>query len=168
MPTLTAGIGLLVLLAVGAVMVVHWIVDRDVVQDFATALVMRVLSAEEAAVRRHLDAASISLERVGGNDFGVLQAIAEADRGLIGGTDPLFGQDFQRPFMRHDVSPVGIDAVIGTVADVFRIAEERRGLGIRGSRGRQVKQAKQKDRGCDQPGENYRLDNLSNDSRNTY
>ena len=57
MPTLTAGIGLLVLLAVGAVMVVHWIVDRDVVQDFATALVMRVLSAEEAAVRRHLDAA---------------------------------------------------------------------------------------------------------------
>ena len=49
MPTLTAGIGLLVLLAVGAVMVVHWIVDRDVVQDFATALVMRVLSAEEAA-----------------------------------------------------------------------------------------------------------------------
>ena len=57
MPTLTAGIGLLVLLAVGAVMAVHWIVDRDVVQDFATALVMRVLSAEEAAVRRHLDAA---------------------------------------------------------------------------------------------------------------
>jgi adenylate cyclase len=57
MPTLTAGIGLLVLLAVGAVMVVHWIVDRDVVQDFATALVMRVLSAEEAAARRHLDAA---------------------------------------------------------------------------------------------------------------
>src|SRR6202050_1602843 len=57
MPTLTAGIGLLVLLAVGAVMAVHWIVARDVVQDFATALVMRVLSAEEAAVRRHLDAA---------------------------------------------------------------------------------------------------------------
>src|SRR6202050_2537401 len=57
MPTLTAGIGLLVLLAVGAVMPVHWVFDRDVVQDFATALVMRVLSAEEAAVRRHLDAA---------------------------------------------------------------------------------------------------------------
>jgi adenylate cyclase len=57
MPTLTAGIGILVLLSVGAVMGVHWIVDRDVVQDFATALVTRVLSAEEAALRRHLDAA---------------------------------------------------------------------------------------------------------------
>jgi adenylate cyclase len=57
MPTLTVGIGVLVLLSVGAVMAVHWIVDRDVVQDFATALVTRVLSAEEAAVRRHLDAA---------------------------------------------------------------------------------------------------------------
>jgi adenylate cyclase len=57
MPTLTFGIGVLVLLSVGAVMAVHWFVDRDVVQDFATALVTRVLSAEEAAVRRHLDAA---------------------------------------------------------------------------------------------------------------
>jgi adenylate cyclase len=57
MPTLTAGIGILVLLSVGAVMAVHWIVDRDVVQDFATALVTRVLTAEEAALRRHLDAA---------------------------------------------------------------------------------------------------------------
>jgi adenylate cyclase len=57
MPTLTAGIGILVLLSVGAVMAVHWIVDRDVVQDFATALVNRVLTAEEAALRRHLDAA---------------------------------------------------------------------------------------------------------------
>jgi adenylate cyclase len=57
MPTLTAGIGILVLLSVGAVMAVHWVVDRDVVQDFATALVSRVLSAEEAALRRHLDAA---------------------------------------------------------------------------------------------------------------
>ena len=46
MPTLTVGIGVLVLLSVGAVMAVHWIVDRDVVQDFATALVTRVLSAE--------------------------------------------------------------------------------------------------------------------------
>src|ERR1700683_2145232 len=57
MPTLTVGIGVLVLLSVGAVMAVHWIVDRDVVQDFATALVTRVLSAEEAALRRPLDAA---------------------------------------------------------------------------------------------------------------
>jgi adenylate cyclase len=57
MPTLTVGIGLLVLLSVGTVMAVHWFVDRDVVQDFATALVTRVLSAEESALRRHLDAA---------------------------------------------------------------------------------------------------------------
>ena len=57
MPTLTVGIGLLVLLSVGAVMAVNWIVDRDVVRDFATALVRRVLSGEEAALRRHLDAA---------------------------------------------------------------------------------------------------------------
>jgi adenylate cyclase len=57
MPTLTTGIGLLVILSVGAVMAVHWIVDRDVVQDFATALVNRALTAEEAALRRHLDAA---------------------------------------------------------------------------------------------------------------
>jgi adenylate cyclase len=57
MPTLTVGIGLLVLLSVGAVMAVNWIADRDVVRDFATALVRRVLSADEAALRRHLDAA---------------------------------------------------------------------------------------------------------------
>src|ERR1700683_5280739 len=57
MPTLTVGIGVLVLLSVGAVMAVHWVVDRDVVQDFATALVTRVLSAEEAALRRDLGAA---------------------------------------------------------------------------------------------------------------
>lgn len=57
MPTLTVGIGLLVLLSVGTVMAVNWIADRDVVRDFATALVSRVLSAEEAALRRHLDAA---------------------------------------------------------------------------------------------------------------
>ena len=57
MPTLTVGIGLLVLLSVGSVMAVNWIADRDVVRDFATALVSRVLSAEEAALRRHLDAA---------------------------------------------------------------------------------------------------------------
>jgi adenylate cyclase len=57
MPTLTVGIGLLVLLSVGAVMAVNWIADRDVVRDFATALVRRVLSGEEAALRRHLDAA---------------------------------------------------------------------------------------------------------------
>lgn len=57
MPTLTVGIGLLVLLAVGSVMAVNWIADRDVVREFATALVIRVLSAEEAALRRHLDVA---------------------------------------------------------------------------------------------------------------
>jgi adenylate cyclase len=57
MPTLTVGIGLLVLLSVGTVMAVNWIADREVVRDFATALVRRVLSAEEAALRRHLDAA---------------------------------------------------------------------------------------------------------------
>jgi len=57
MPTLTVGIGLLVLLSVGAVMAVNWIADRDVVREFATALVMRVLSGEEAALRRHLDSA---------------------------------------------------------------------------------------------------------------
>src|ERR1700684_3551314 len=57
MPTLTVGIGVLVLLSVGAVMAVHWVVDREVRQVFATARVTRVLPAEEAAVRRHLDAA---------------------------------------------------------------------------------------------------------------
>ena len=57
MPTLTVGIGLLVLLSVGTVMAVNWIAEREVVRDFATALVSRVLSAEEAALRRHLDAA---------------------------------------------------------------------------------------------------------------
>jgi adenylate cyclase len=57
MPTLTVGIGLLVMVSVGAVLAVNWIAERDVVRDFATALVTRVLSAEEAALRRHLDAA---------------------------------------------------------------------------------------------------------------
>src|SRR6202161_130777 len=57
MPTLTVGIGVLVLLSVCAVMAVHWVVERGRAQDCATALVTRVWSAEEAAVRRHLDAA---------------------------------------------------------------------------------------------------------------
>jgi len=57
MPTLMVGIGVLVLVSVGAVMVVNWIADRDVVRDFATTLVTRVLAGEEAALRRHLDVA---------------------------------------------------------------------------------------------------------------
>jgi hypothetical protein len=57
MPTPTVSIGLLMLLSVGSVMAVNWFADRDVVREFATALVTRVLSAEEAALRRHLDAA---------------------------------------------------------------------------------------------------------------
>ncbi|HUZ31335.1 MAG TPA: adenylate/guanylate cyclase domain-containing protein [Xanthobacteraceae bacterium] len=57
MPTLMAGIGVLVLVSVGAVMAVNWIAARDVVGDFATALVTRLLAGEEAALRRHLDVA---------------------------------------------------------------------------------------------------------------
>ena len=57
MPTLMLSIGLLVLCSVGAVMVVNWIADRRVVQEFASRLVMRVLAGEEKALRNHLDEA---------------------------------------------------------------------------------------------------------------
>ena len=45
------------LCSVGAVMVVNWIADRRVVQEFASRLVMRVLAGEEKALRNHLDEA---------------------------------------------------------------------------------------------------------------
>jgi adenylate cyclase len=57
MPTLMLSIGLLVLCSVGGVMVVNWIADRRVVQEFASRLVMRVLAGEEKALRNHLDEA---------------------------------------------------------------------------------------------------------------
>ncbi len=57
MPTLVVSIGMLVLFAVGAVLVVNWIADRKVVQEFASRLVMRVLAGEEMALRNHLDEA---------------------------------------------------------------------------------------------------------------
>jgi adenylate cyclase len=57
MPTLMLSIGLLVLGAVGSVLAVNWFADRRVVQDLASRLVMRVLSAEEDELRDHLDAA---------------------------------------------------------------------------------------------------------------
>lgn len=57
MPTLMVSIGLLVLLSVGSVVAVNWITDRRVVREFVSALIMRVLGAEEMALRRYLDAA---------------------------------------------------------------------------------------------------------------
>jgi adenylate cyclase len=57
MPTLVLSIGLLVLCSVGSVLVVNWIADRRVVQEFATRLVMRLLAGEEMALRNHLDEA---------------------------------------------------------------------------------------------------------------
>jgi len=56
-PTLMVSIGLLVLLSVGSVVAVNWITDRRVVQDFVSALITRVLGAEEMALRQYLDAA---------------------------------------------------------------------------------------------------------------
>jgi adenylate cyclase len=57
MPTLMLSIGLLVLLSVGSVLTANWVVDRLLVQEFTSRLVTRVLSAEESALRKHLDAA---------------------------------------------------------------------------------------------------------------
>jgi len=56
-PTLMWSIGLLVLCAGGSVLAVNWIAERRIVQELASRLVTRVLSAEEAALRDHLDAA---------------------------------------------------------------------------------------------------------------
>jgi len=57
MPTLMMSIGILVLCAVGSVLALNWLTDRRIVQDLASRLVTRVLSAEEAALRDHLNAA---------------------------------------------------------------------------------------------------------------
>ena len=57
MPTLVLSIGILVLLSVGSVLIVNWIVDRRIVQEFTARLITRVLSAEERSLREHLDAA---------------------------------------------------------------------------------------------------------------
>jgi adenylate cyclase len=57
MPTLVLSIGILVLLSVGSVLIVNWIVDRRIVQEFTSRLITRVLSAEERSLREHLDAA---------------------------------------------------------------------------------------------------------------
>ena len=57
MPTLVASIGTLVLFSVGSVLALNWIVDRDIVQDFATRLIRRALATQEMALREHLDAA---------------------------------------------------------------------------------------------------------------
>ena len=57
MPTLVLGIGILVLSSVGSVLIVNWVADRRIVQEFTSRLVTRVLSAEERALRGHLGAA---------------------------------------------------------------------------------------------------------------
>ena len=56
-PTLMLSIGLLVLISVGSVVTVNWFVTRRIVQEFASRLITRVLSAEQMALREHLDAA---------------------------------------------------------------------------------------------------------------
>jgi hypothetical protein len=57
LPTLVVSIGILVLLSAGSVLVVNWIADRRIVQEFSSRLIARVLSAEERSLRGHLDAA---------------------------------------------------------------------------------------------------------------
>ena len=57
MPTLVLGIGILVLFSVGSVLIVNWIADRRIVQEFTSRLITRVLAAEERSLREHLDAA---------------------------------------------------------------------------------------------------------------
>ena len=57
MPTLVLSIGILVLLSVGSVLIVNWISDRRIVQEFISRLITRTLSAEERSLRGHLDAA---------------------------------------------------------------------------------------------------------------
>ena len=57
MPTLVLSIGILVLLSVGSVLIVNWIADRRIVQEFTSRLITRVLSAEERSLREHLDVA---------------------------------------------------------------------------------------------------------------
>ena len=57
MPTLVLSMGTLVLLSVGSVLIINWITDRRIVQEFTSRLITRVLSAEERSLREHLDAA---------------------------------------------------------------------------------------------------------------
>src|ERR1700751_5072683 len=57
MPTLMLSIGILVLLSGGSVLIVNWIADRRIVQEYTSRLITRVLSAEERSLREHLDAA---------------------------------------------------------------------------------------------------------------
>jgi hypothetical protein len=59
LPTLVASIGFLVLLSVGSVLIVIWIGDRRIVQDFTSRLIMRVLSAKERSLRDTLTLQSV-------------------------------------------------------------------------------------------------------------
>jgi adenylate cyclase len=56
-PTLVVSIGILVLLSVGSVLIVNWIADRRIVQEFTSRLITRLLAAEERTLRHHLGAA---------------------------------------------------------------------------------------------------------------
>jgi hypothetical protein len=50
-------IGILVLLSVGSVLILNWLADSRIVQEFTSRLITRTLSAEERSLRGHLDAA---------------------------------------------------------------------------------------------------------------
>jgi adenylate cyclase len=56
LPTLVVSIGVLVLVSVGSVLLVNWIVDRSIVQEYTSRLIARGLAAEERSLREHLDA----------------------------------------------------------------------------------------------------------------
>jgi adenylate cyclase len=56
-PTLVASIGILVLLSVGSVLIVNWLADRRIVQEFTSRLITRLLAAEERTLREHLGGA---------------------------------------------------------------------------------------------------------------
>lgn len=143
MPTLMVGIGVLVLVSVGAVMAVNWIADRDVVRDFATTLVRRVLSSEGAALRRHLDVAVheanfVAAAVVTGRykltdpafvDFvgGSLAAAPQVDALAVGDADGNVLRVLRLPAdagFKADRFSVGADGQFGALASQMRIRKE--------------------------------------------
>ena len=57
MPTLMVGLGMLVLISLGAVLAMQWVTGRAIIHDFAGQLIERNLSMQQMALTRHLDSA---------------------------------------------------------------------------------------------------------------
>ncbi len=80
MPTLTVSVGLLVFLAVGLVLLVHWSTSRQILSDLGRRLVIRNLAIMELAIHDHLDPARQVVDHLGRLIESGAYDLSDADR----------------------------------------------------------------------------------------